>query len=710
MFRVLALYVVAAWIVIQVADLAFPGIGVPEPAIRFVWIGAIIGFPLAVAVGWLFDIEDGRIVRTADRSGAAHAALRRSDYLLLSIFAFSTFAITAGLVSQILETRTEIDNVAEHTGVDPKSIAVLPFTNLTGDDSNEPFTLGIHDDVLTHISKISDIKVISRTSVARLDPSMTIREIGRMLGVATVLESGVQRRGNRIRINAQLIDAMTDQHLWADTYDREMTTRSIFDIQTEIAAAITDQLRATLSPQDESNLGKLPTGNLEAYEAYMLGKQRMALRNLRNLEAAIDYFEEAIQLDSDYAVAHVGLANAHMLMNNYGYTPLDPALEVAIPAIEAALALDPQLGAAYAARGLAEVRLGAFDSAEVAYKRAIELDPNHATAFHWYGDVLMSRMSRPGPALPLLERARELDPLSPIINVTLGEVHDALGNFDASLPLYQKAIEIEPDYAGGYYLVGMYERTVRGRLDEAIRWHFKETTISPERETSVIAWNYLDMGDVERARFWIDKAHELYPGGFLPTSASAALYRYLGEETESVRLARQLMDSAPGNNTSLVTLVNFGRYQEVLREIVPLYPELSCGDEPAVSRSNLFPAINLSLVHEDTGNQECAAKLLTAVLERMESMPRRGLRGYGFADVEVLARLGREREALDTLREAIDEGLRHGWWIQGPSSPHMRSLLDNSEYQALLDEIRADMAGQLENVRRLEASGELGGL
>jgi len=578
---------------------------------------------------------------------------------------------------------------------------------MSGDESNEPFTIGIHDDVLTHISKIGDIKVISRTSVARLDPSMSIPDIGRLLGVATVLESGVQRIGNRVRINAQLIDTASDQHLWAETFDRELTTQHIFAIQSEIAAAITAKLKASLSPLDEMNLKKVSTHNMQAYEAYLLGKQRISTRTQTGLMEAVNYFQQAVELDPQYALAWVGLADANLLLNNYAYLPQTDTLARAESSLARAMEIDDQLGAAYASIGLSRVRQGDAAGAEAAFRRAIELDPNNAKPYHWYGDLLANVLGRPEEAIRQLEKARVLDPLSPVINVTLGEAFEASGRFGEAMALYRKAIEIEPDYSAAYFLIASHYRSVHGALDEAVRWHHAELAIEPARDLDALAFTYLDLGDDEKAEYWVETAVRLYPEAVRPNSAKVFLHRYRGEEEQAVRFARRLSALAPGNNASLVTLVTFGHYQEALETFAPLYPELDCEAEPVVDRNNFSQAINLSLALEETGERECADRLLDKILEQLQTMPRMGFRGYGIADAEVFARQGKTRQALAALRQAIDEGFRMNWWAQGSGSPHMVSMLGEPEFIRMMQEIRADMSIQLERVRKLEANGEL---
>ena len=199
-----------------------------------------------------------------------------------------------------------------------RSIAVIPFDNLSNDASNEPFTVGIHDDLLTQISRIASLRTISRTSVLQYrDTTKTIPQIAKELGVATILEGGVQRAGDRVRINAQLIDAVTDEHLWAATFDRELNASNIFAIQSEIARAIAEALQATLTDDEQQRLGNVPTDSIAALERYFIGKQMLEQRNSDSLVGAINYFQEVIDLDPDFALAYSGLADAYMLLPEY---------------------------------------------------------------------------------------------------------------------------------------------------------------------------------------------------------------------------------------------------------------------------------------------------------------------------------------------------------------------------------------------------------
>jgi TolB-like protein/Tfp pilus assembly protein PilF len=710
-FRVAAIYIIAAWVVVQVASEAFPAIDLPESAIRYVWLAVILGFPVAIVFGWRFDIVGGRIIRTssADSGQGTDLSLKRADYLILAALMLVAGSIVFGLTREIIVTaamQSERPQVIKTA----RSVAVLPFENISKDEENAPFTDGIHDDLLTQLAKVSTLKVISRTSVQRYrGTTKTAPQIAKELGVASILEGGVQRSGNLVRINVQLIDAWSDEHLWAETYDRDLTARSVYAIQTEIAENISLALDSVLSDEDRARLDKVPTENLEAYYAYLLGRQRMVSRNSVSLQQSAGFFRKAVELDPDYALAYVGLANTYFLLRDYGNLSLDEMLANALPAINTAMRLDGKLAEAHATMGVIRAKTGNYAAAEASFERALSLDSNYATAYHWYGDILVNFMARPQDAAPLLQRALELDPLSPQLNLTLGQALEGLGRFDDAMSLYMKTMEIQPSYASSYLVVGGVHRYVYGRLDEGIRWRFKGMARDPGNILGLSGTGiyFLDLGDDAEAEYWINRAITLAPDQFASISALAYLYRFRNDEERATTAARKLMAITPANNTSLITLLSFGRYAEAVEAFAPLYPELLCDDGFAVTRSNFIQALNLSLALEKTGDRECATTLLNQLLEQLPTIPRKGFFGYGFADVEILARLGKEEQAIAALRRAIDDNFRAFWWTQLQRSPHTVSLRDNPEFTEMMQEIKEDMALQLVRVREMQSNGEL---
>ncbi len=304
LFRTAALYIVGTWLVLQVADVVFPAMDIPERAIRYLLVAALLGFPAALVFGWFYDVGAHGIRRTGpagpDEVGAAHP-LRRSDYVILTAFAGVVVFILYSTISIVIDAPREVREVSREG---PPMVAVLPFASASLEGDSEFFANGVHDDLLTQLSKLQSIRVISRTSVLEYrNTTRNIREIGRALGADAILEGGVQIANDQIRINAQLIRAETDEHLWAHTYNRQLSTANIFDVQAEIAKAIASALNAVLTNNDTSQLSAMPTENMAAYRAY---HRAMALWSTEEgwLDPAyLEALEEAVSLDPNFARA-----------------------------------------------------------------------------------------------------------------------------------------------------------------------------------------------------------------------------------------------------------------------------------------------------------------------------------------------------------------------------------------------------------------------
>jgi len=306
-FRVAAAYLVVAWVLLQVVATVAPILDLPNWISRAALVLLALGFPVSIVLAWAFELTPDGIKRDASQNPAGPGGNRKVELLIIGVLSFTVVYFAA-------DKFVLTDNEATATTEIGKSVAVLVFDNLSGDTANDPFTLGIHDDLLTSISRIGSIKTISRTSVLQYrGTTKTIPEIARELGVATILEGGIQRSGNRVRINAQLIDASVDEHLWAETYDRELTAENIFAIQSEIATAIANALRATLTEDEQRRLVNVPTRNIAALETYFIGKRMLEDRTKESLRAAVEYFETVIDLDPNFALAYSGLADTPVL-------------------------------------------------------------------------------------------------------------------------------------------------------------------------------------------------------------------------------------------------------------------------------------------------------------------------------------------------------------------------------------------------------------
>ncbi len=333
-----------------------------------------------------------------------------------------------------------------------KSVAVLPFENLSPDPDNEFFADGIHDEIITHLSKIADLKVISRTSVMGYkDRVESLRAIADELGVTNILEGTVRRADSRVRITTQLIDARADEHLWAEVYDRDLS--DVFAVQSDVAQQVATALRARLTPAEARRIGERPTESVEAYDDYLRGRQFWTQRSVAAFDSAIKYFNRAILLDPDYARAYAGLAETYVLLPEYGGTSVPEILPYARAATDRALALDPDLAEAYVASAYIKTMFQwDREAAELDYLRAIELDPDYATAHQWYAELL-AQDRRWDEALAEARRAVDLDPLSPAANMSLGSFVAYAGNPEDAIPMVERALDIVPDFVVATYLL-----------------------------------------------------------------------------------------------------------------------------------------------------------------------------------------------------------------------------------------------------------------
>ena len=348
------------------------------------------------------------------------------------------------------------------------SLAVLPFTNMSSNKENEYFTDGMHDDLLTYISKIGSIKVISRTSVLRFkNTKQPIPEIGQMLGVAHVLEGSVRREGNNIRINVQLIKAASDEHLWSEIYDRKLNMTNIFDIQTEIALEISNTLKATISTKQKQALSDLPTENLLAYENYLKARRLMEVRNAESLYKAKTLLEDAIELDSNFALAYVHLGSVYFLLPQGAGENAEESYSTAMKYLEKGMAINDNLADAYALKGIIiGDSKGNLEESSAAFEKAIAINPNYARTYHWYA-LTVRRISRDfSRAAEIFQNAVRLDPLSPAIIGNSAEYQFIQKDFNKAKTTLKKGILIEPNFPFFLNRLSIIYASI-GRLDSA---------------------------------------------------------------------------------------------------------------------------------------------------------------------------------------------------------------------------------------------------
>jgi len=717
-FRVAALYVVGAWVVLQVFALAFEAWDIPSAAMQFVWLGATLGLPIALVFGWRFDVIGGRIIHTPDDDGDSDSdsiTLHRTDYIILTALAAVVVAMVLGLGSEISSIRDTQQELVTTENLDPMSIAVLPFIDKSTDNNADFLAVGIQDDLLTRLSKIGTLKVTSRTSTERYrDTTRNIPTIGRELGVGKILEGGIQRSEHQIRINVQLIDTITDKHIWAETYDRQYTASSVFELQTEIVEAISQQLEANLTPQEMKKIASMPTSDLAAYTVYLKGKSLADLETVESLNAAVGEFNKAVEMDPEFALAFVGLADAYLTLgiNFYGGLTTDESLQFAEPPLQRALEIDPGLGQAYATLGRLRQQQNNYEGAEIAYKRAIELQPNYARVFRFYGRLRWYQ-GRPEEAGVLFMDALDLDPYSAATVYQYARYLDATGDFETALDYYLQVAAIEPDYAFTYVYIAAIHFLGYGQIDESMVWYQKAAlsdSESPSLQSAQVV-GYLEIDDPESARYWVDRAQALGADTFWAMWSSLLLNLYLGEEDMAAQDARRLIEVYPRNWGGLKVLRNIdvraGRFEVARNRYARAFRELVKPEVPQVDSDNYMAAVDLALVLIELGEQQRADDILVQSLEVIDSLSRMGLNGYWITDVQIYALQNRPERALNALHEAIDDGWRLLTWFYLDFDPNLDNIRGLPRFNKLYAELKTDLEDQARRVQALKDSGEL---
>lgn len=367
---------------------------------------------------------------------------------LIGAICLAIFVYWNGQSDATIEQTGDLDPVSTAAEIPPNSLAVLPFANMSMDRQNSYFSEGIHDDLLSQLSKISSMKVISRTSVLRFkDSKLGIPEIAKMLAVANILEGSVRLTKDQVRINVQLIEANTDKPIWAETYDKELTSNNIFDIQTEIAKAIATALKTNISSTQQVALENRPTQNLEAYEAYLRARQLVEERVGSSILEAKTYLEKAIELDPAFAKAYVKLGEVYYLLVEYASEDSKTNYERAWAFCEKAKAINPNLAEVYGLEcTLYHYDKGDIELAKIAYEKAIAINPNYADVHFWYSHAIIEIEKNPNKALAILERAIQLNPLSPKFINRLAQTYMANGQLQKAIDAYHKGMELAPNH------------------------------------------------------------------------------------------------------------------------------------------------------------------------------------------------------------------------------------------------------------------------
>ena len=534
-YKVAIAYGVVGWLIVQIATQVFPFFDIPNWAVRLVVLATIVGFPIALVIAWAFELTPSGLKRT--ESTEAKSTRSRSRVWVYVVVIGAAMSLGLFFLGRYTVSRTRLGEDGLPGGAslpNEKSIAVLPFDNLSHDPENAYFAEGIQEEILTRLAKVADLKVISRASTQRFKSAPdNLPVIAKMLGVTNILEGSVQKSADQVRVNVQLINAMTDAHLWADTYDRKLT--DVFQVESEIAKAIAETLRAKLTGPEQHALSSRPTENAEAHQFYLKGRYYWNKRNEEGLKKAIEYFKQAIDADPNYALAYTGMADSYVLLGFHGYGAMPPteAYPKAKIAAEKALQIDETLGEAHASLANVEENYDwDLAGAEKEYKRALELNPKYATAHQWYGELLAVTERYP-EAIAQIKQAQELDPLSLIINVNISWFFYFARQYDNALEQCRKTLDLDPNFAATHWMLGQAYRQ-KGMYEEAIAEFQKEVVSRGDPvDTAVLGHAYAVAGKRAEAEKILKELTELSKDRYVSPYFIALIYVGLNDKDEA---------------------------------------------------------------------------------------------------------------------------------------------------------------------------------
>ncbi|MGL6224268.1 MAG: tetratricopeptide repeat protein [Steroidobacteraceae bacterium] len=701
-FRVAVAYLVTAWLLLQVADVVLETIEAPPWAMKAVLLVLLLGLPLALVVAWVFELTPEGLRRESevDRSRSiARQTGRRLDYAIIAIL---VLAVALLVYDRQRGADPGLDPPAAETAV--KSIAVMPFVNMSPDPNNEYFSDGISEELLNLLAKVDGLKVAARTSSFKFKGTKTdINEIGTALGVATVLEGSVRKSADQVRITAQLIKVEDGFHLWSATYDRSLD--NIFEVQDEIAGAIVEALKLPLLGTTAAPVSAKPTQNVAAYDLYLLGRHRMRETRAASFREAIGYFQRAIEADPDFAPAHSGLADAYVLLSNYGDMPQGQAYAAAEPAIDRALALDPELAEAWTSKGLlADARNRSTESMEYLQK-ALALNPNSGAALLGLADT-QYKLGRSKDAIESSSRALELDPMSDFFRQQHLVHMNQAGRSGESLQRAKAWAEKEPQNPFPFEAIGDAYLTGLGQPQRAVAAYARAHDLRPGDTymAARIVAAFLEMNDLPSAKLWLEKARERGPRTFFTVRSDYLVARYQDDAATQDELLRRHLRLNPDSIDALAALA---RLQIEAEDLVAaeatarrLLDVLNDSLNSPVTLAVMSPALDLALIHQRRGelaeSERWLGRLDSFRDALIDSAPHDKT---GHLLSARIASIRGDREAmLDALRTAVQRGLRGSWLLR--TDPAFAQWRQDRLFQGFLAEMERQSAALREEFVR----------
>lgn len=660
-FRGIALYVVVAWLIMQAAEIVLPAFDLPNWTLRVVIISLLAGLPVAALLAWAYDLSTTGLRRERDLREEKPEPGKISRGI-----DFAIIAVLAVLASYFGWHYFSTGSAIPEAMASEPSIAVLPFVNMSDDASNEYFSDGISEELLNALAKVDGLKVAGRTSsFFYKGKDQDLRIIGEQLGVATVLEGSVRRSGDRVRVTAQLVSTHDGFHLWSDTFDYRLD--DIFEVQDQISAAVVKALKGKLFGETLPSVASATPTSTLCYALYLRGRDELHRRTQESIVEAESLFKRAIEADSDYAPAWVGLAESYMLQYiNHGLISMEQAESGAADAIRRALQLEPGSAEAYAALGLLRMEAKRYGEAETAFSQSLALNPNYPEALHWFG-LLHRWRGELDLAQEKLRRAIDLDPLHRVARANFAQLLMARGDFAGAEKLAEGSISIMPEYAGNYALLAsIYALGPMPQPRAALAQINRAVMLEPGKNDY---WQYkisiqLELGELAEAKKTLQAFRGAMPGDQLVLVSEFSINAYEGGDATAARtLENQLqeIENAPLKFKNFflgISNLTAGNYAEAAAAFAEVDPSLA-STTPQVYAGNLQLAKLMAIAYEGMGEAEKMERLLQPLEQELKNSSRFGPEGYQLADVEIAVLRGQNDEALRRFQSAFDAGFRN---------------------------------------------------
>ena len=686
--RVAIAYLVVAWLGVQVASILLPTFAAPAWVLRVVVLVLALGFPLALVLAWAIDLTP-----QGPRFVPGGTGWKR---LLAISSVLGMLAVAWYVLGQPAWRAQDLAAQQPRQPVVERSIAVLPFLNLSGNPANEYFSDGLAETTLDMLAQVHDLKVIARTSsFAFKGKPDDVRTIGRKLDAAHLLEGSVQQAGQTVRITAQLVRTSDGVHLWSHRYDRELT--DVFKIQDEIATEVVRALQVALPKAQAARVTGKRTDDVAAYKAYLRGVALLPERRVPDMREAMVHFQEAIELDPGYARAYAQGAITLGLLSNYTGGATDQERALRRRYVDTALKLDPGLGEGYAVRGALCEEAGDIACAEENYRRATELAPNFSTAWQWYGELAAVQLGQPARSLELLRRARELDPLSPVVRTEYATALAENGDRAGAMREVDAVLRDKPRSALAHATRAEFLET-EGDLVGALRAYRALFEADPEAASRrpLPCDAIIDYGAFAEARACIDAVPRV-DGEDLTQAARRHLAMATGDWEEALRLS--IRSRRPDPWAEIVPQLALGRYEPALATMQKLDPGMFLQPEPRLTSSYASDAVLAAMALIGSGAKEQAFGLLRRNLAATAGKPILQLRtGRGWTDVQAWVLLGDLPKACAATREAVAAGLHTQLW-QFDHLPQLAPLRSQPCFREAIAPARVEAARQVQAAR-----------